>query len=42
MLPDAVIVSPRIAIYGLVAYPLVLYYLWVYRHERDASAVSTL
>ena len=37
MLPDAVIVSPRIAIYGLVAYPLVLYYLWSGEHDRDSS-----
>ena len=30
VLPDAGIVSPRIAIYGLVTFPLVLYYLSIY------------
>ena len=39
VLPDAMIVSPRIAIYGLVAYPLVLYYLCMYVMAKSRSLV---
>ena len=39
MLPDAVIVSPQIAIYGLVTYPLVLYYLWLNKIQNVVSVI---